>query len=85
MADPAVLDAKPSVKPKFTRGALPPLERGTKRLHVTPTVADFTVREEETPPPARPNRFTRGDRLPAQPPSGLVRAADAEPFIRPPS
>jgi len=80
MADQAVLEGKPSVKPKFTRGAPLP-ERGTLRLHVERTTPNFSNGEET--PPAKP-RFVRGDRLPKPPPSGLVKAEDIrEPFIRP--
>jgi hypothetical protein len=72
-----------SAKPKFTRGNQPPPARGTLRLSVVRTDPDFSVREDETtpPPPPRP-RYQRGDRLPP-PPTGLVKAGDAEPFIRP--
>jgi hypothetical protein len=70
MAGQAVLDPKPSIKPKFRRGDTPPA-RAPMHIYVTPTVPNFSVREDDAPP--RP-KFTRGDRLPPQPQPGLVKA-----------
>jgi hypothetical protein len=83
-------------KPKFTRGEPVP-QLATMRLSVTRVVSDFSIREDD-PPPARP-RYQRGDRLPPQPSSGLVKKArereflqvsagvkpEPEPFIKAPS
>jgi hypothetical protein len=85
VADQAVLDPKPSVKPKFRRGNLPPSQPplltpgpATKRLTVVPTTPDFGIREDAPPRP----RFVRGDTSTTE---RVGKVGDAEPFIRPPS
>jgi hypothetical protein len=70
---------------RFTRGDTSPAPRATRRLFVTSTKPDFSVRENDTPAPVP--RFVRGDVQPApQPEVSIILVTSPEPeqpFIAP--